>query len=321
VSVEKELIGKDVSQKFLYGTIHWVFHMISDMAGSSASPGAGTGLPGPLLSLLKEISALPMFKNKDEVRKLSLLVSKLFNGTLLAEHDENGRIIKDTVKQFDLRAEIGVGYEVGRQTIPVLINECVVRASYLLRRLYGELKEKRSLESIEWKNVKPWGNPTVSRMLTIAAGTLTFIDLSDAAIRAGINAGKVAAGDPVTASAVFLSGFFLRINYVGVARFSASVFIEGRQFQQIASLKQQRLDLWLAFLREQKVSAYLCVASSWIELKKSEDVAVLLKDVTHNALRAELSEWDQIEKSGMELEQIIAELSDASTEFIRGLLE
>lgn len=42
------------------------------------------------------------------------LQSKLFNGTLLADHDENGRIVKGTARKFDLRTEIGMLEEVGR---------------------------------------------------------------------------------------------------------------------------------------------------------------------------------------------------------------
>ena len=43
------------------GTITWALHMISDVAGSSstiAKGEKGTGLPGPLMSFLKEISSL-----------------------------------------------------------------------------------------------------------------------------------------------------------------------------------------------------------------------------------------------------------------------
>lgn len=129
----KSLIGKSIPEKFLIGVVHWFFHMVSDMAGSSSSPGNGTGLPGPLLSLAKELSALPFFKNiKLGDEKFSVWISKLFNGTLLAERNEDG-----TIKQplrFDLRAEIGLGYEIGRQALPILINEIIIRGFYFIRR-------------------------------------------------------------------------------------------------------------------------------------------------------------------------------------------
>ena len=43
------LIGKDPFQKVLFGTVHWLLHMFSDIAGTDQTAGAGTGLPGPIL--------------------------------------------------------------------------------------------------------------------------------------------------------------------------------------------------------------------------------------------------------------------------------
>ena len=77
----------------------------------------GTGLPGPIVSLLKELSALPVFRNlnEDGNREVSVWISKLFNGTLLK--NSNGDPIK-----FDLRTEIGVTEQLGKQAIPVIVN-------------------------------------------------------------------------------------------------------------------------------------------------------------------------------------------------------
>ena len=137
------LIGRNLQEKLLFGVVHWFFHMVSDMAGSSGSIAAGktgTGLPGPLVSLLKEISSLPFFKklNKDGYKEFSVWISKLFNGTLLGEHDENGKLLKPV--KFDLRTEIGLLPQLGKQAIPIIINECVVRGFYFIRRFSAELK-------------------------------------------------------------------------------------------------------------------------------------------------------------------------------------
>jgi len=88
------LFGRNAEEKFLYGTLNWVLHLISDMAGSSSTPGAGTGIPGPILSFLKEASALPFFQDmsiayEDKVATFSQWVSKAFNGTLLKDQDGN----------------------------------------------------------------------------------------------------------------------------------------------------------------------------------------------------------------------------------------
>ena len=206
----RPFIGMDTPTKILYGTLIWFFHLVSDMAGSSSSAGktGGTGIPGPILALAKELSVLPFFRDMEIGEYgISPFLSKLFNGTLLAQHDENGKIIMDTVLKFDLRGELGVVSELGRQALPVVANECIVRGFYFIRRFATELKENhiRSLDEIRhvnWCNVIPAGNPTIARMLTIATGVFTTVDVGDAIIS---------------------QKYWVSINYVGIGRFAVAI--------------------------------------------------------------------------------------------------
>ena len=206
----RPFIGTDTPTKIIYGTLIWFFHLVSDMAGSSSTAGktGGTGIPGPILALAKELSVLPFFRDMEIGEYgISPFLSKLFNGTLLAQHDENGKIIKDTVLKFDLRGELGVVSELGRQALPVVANECIVRGFYFIRRFATELKENhiRSLDEIRhinWCNVIPAGNPTIARMLTIATGVFTTVDVSDAIIS---------------------QKYWVSINYVGIGRFAVAI--------------------------------------------------------------------------------------------------
>lgn len=208
--VSKTFIGEDVPQKILFGTITWFFHLVSDMAGSSSTAGksGGTGIPGPVLALAKELSVLPFFK-KIQVGEtsLSVVLSKIFNGTLLMKRDESGNIIKDTVIKFDLRGELGVAAELGRQAVPVIANECIVRGFYFIRRLAIEIKENNvvsidTMKQIDWTCVKPTNNPTVDRMLLVAAGVFTTVDVG---------------------SAVVSQKYLISVNYVGVGRFAIAI--------------------------------------------------------------------------------------------------
>jgi hypothetical protein len=208
--VSRAFIGDDVPSKILFGTITWFFHLVSDVAGSSSSVGksGGTGIPGPMLALAKELSVLPIFKNMNvSENSLSVFLSKLFNGTLLAKHDENGTIIKETVLKFDLRGELGVGVELGRQAVPVVANDCIVRTFYFIRRLAMEIRSNEiqsvsDLNQINWDNVKPLNNPTIARMLTISTGVFTTIDVGEA---------------------VITQKYWVSINYVGVGRFAMAI--------------------------------------------------------------------------------------------------
>ena len=211
----KALIGKNFEEKILFGTVNWFFHMVSDMAGSNATAGKGTGIPGPIVSFIKEMSALPCFKDK-KINDIEFRtwISKLFNGTLLAKRDGNGAI-KEPIK-FDLRTEIGILHEIGRQFIPVLINECMVRGLYFIRRLYSSISETNiqsisDLKKIDTSELLPFNNRSVIRMVTIASGTFTAVDTVDAAVRSVIKNRGINAG--------FVVDFALRINIVGIGRF------------------------------------------------------------------------------------------------------
>lgn len=250
-----DLIGKDIAQKFLFGVVYWCFHLISDMAGSSNNAGAGTGIPGPILSLFKELSSLPIFKDKDGVNWLSKNISKLFNGTLLADRDENGNILADGVRRFDLRAEIGVAYELSRQALPVLVNECIVRGFYFIRRLFTEVAEKPSFREIEWGKTLPWSNRTVRRMLTISTGTFTAIDLADAAIRAALKSGGTPAG--------FGAQFVLRVNFVGLGRFAIAFYSDLSMGYRRNRFRDERIDILSQQLHLANAKVFYLQGGAW----------------------------------------------------------
>jgi len=218
-------IGKDIPDKIIKGTLVWFFHLVSDVAGSSSTAGrsGGTGIPGPILSIAKELSSLPLFRNiKIGDNTVSVFLSKLFNGTLLAKHDENGKLIKGTEIQFDLRGELGLAIELSRQAVPVIANECIVRSFYLIRRLAVEI-ESVGLTSvsdaryIDWDKIKPADSPTLTRMLMIATGVFTTVDIAEA---------------------VVTKRFFVSVNYVGVGRFFIAVGSEMVNFLKVRDVKK-----------------------------------------------------------------------------------
>lgn len=206
----KLFIGKDNASKIINGTVIWFFHLISDIAGSGNTAGlsGGTGIPGPILSLAKEMAAIPLFKGKEvKGESISVIISKLFNGTLLADRDENGKIIRDTVLKMDFRGELGVLAESGKQAIPVLANECIVRIFYCCRKFASEIKGKDikcpgDLLNIDWQSIFPVNSPTLTRMLTIATGVFTTVDVAEA---------------------VIMQKYWVSINYVGVGRFAVAI--------------------------------------------------------------------------------------------------
>ncbi len=219
VKITKDgFIGNTFADKIVFGTINWFFHLISDFDGSSGSvlngSGKGTGIPGPILSLLKELSVLPVFKalDGDNINKpkiISEYISKLFNGTLIKS--ENGESIR-----FDLRTEMGIGHYIADQSKPVILNECLVRACYMVTRFVEEINDKNitsvhQLNELEPKNFLPLNSRSMKRMITVSSGSFVAINVSGIAVKAAINSKGNTAG--------FCSEFFLSMNYVGIGRF------------------------------------------------------------------------------------------------------
>jgi hypothetical protein len=259
-----KLLGNTFPEKIELGVIQWFFHLISDVAGSSGSILSGkygTGLPGPFVSLLKEMSSIPCFNkmNENEYREFSVWISKLFNGTLLGARDSSGKI--QSPLQFDLRTEIGLIPQLAKQTIPVAINECIVRAFYFIRRLKWEIQERQvkslgELKKIDIAKVIPAKNRTIIRMLSISFGTFTALDMADAAVRAVIESkGAVPA---------MLPCFILRVNFVGVGRTSIAL-----REDVLAGLKKSRLEVAMASAEVANAAAQTTMTIERLERRQS----------------------------------------------------
>lgn len=303
---DKTLIGKNIPEKFSLGIVKWFFHLISDMAGSSQTYSSsidkllpGTGLPGFMVATLKEISALPIFKkNENGAKEVSVYISKLFNGTLLAKR-EDGTIIE--IRKFDLRTELGLTLELAKMSIPVMLNECFVRGFYTIRRLIWEIKEKNiknisNLNLIDYENIKPFHNRTIVRMLTIATGTFTAVDMAGASINATIKSG----GEP----SLFVANFLININYVGVGRFifaiAGEISMEHKKNQCIAQCRD--INNHITELRMIKVcyaneKAYIDIREAY---KKINELSIKMeKDET--SLKEEFNNFDKIKNKLKEM--------------------
>lgn len=223
----------DLCTGIFNGTIIWLFHMVSDIAGSSSTirqGKEGTGLPGPLMALLKEISAIPIVRkltkdNKNGHNTFSVVCSKLFTGTLLGAHDENGKIIKGGELRFDLRTELGIGHEAltNKQHLPVIINEVIVSSFYSVSRFCAALKEADvetldDLEKLDVRTFLPWNSDALRHMRSLACSVFSAIDITVAGTKAAIKNKNNPSG--------FALDFLQSINYIGVARFTVAFTAE-----------------------------------------------------------------------------------------------
>jgi len=205
-----ELRGNSVPAKLFCGFVNWFGHLISDMSGSYGSRSRGMGIPSPFWAWTNDIIAMK--------RKLNIPVSQ-FDNTI------NELALSIYKEGYDIRFQAA-------QVIPVFFNEIIVRLVYSIRRLVKYFvtteKEERSASAM-WRACEPFSNPTVKRMLTVAHGIFCMMDISDATIRAFI-----------TGAGTFnITEFFLRLNIVGVGRFTISLYGEAKRFVVIRKAKYE----------------------------------------------------------------------------------
>ncbi|GEM_PF-204280 len=235
------------------GTIVWFFHMVSDVAGSSGSIAMGkegTGLPGPLLSLLKELSSIPGIRalagsNEAGRYNISLLCTKLFNGTLFMEKSKEGGVIRAPIR-FDLRTELGIANEAvkSKQYFPILLNEAIVCSFYSLSRLARELAKHplqtpQQLQELDFRNILPGRIPALRHMRMVASTTFMAVDMGSA----GLQAYFMHKGDPSGFALYFLQ----KINYFGLIRVGMAGFAEvagaiGTRYSSFAVLAELQKD-------------------------------------------------------------------------------
>lgn len=300
------LVGKNLPEKITFGVINWFFHLISDMAGSSKTVsvgGEGTGIPGPIGALLKEASALPIFNKRNEngYKEFSVWVTDLFRGTVLGDK-------KEPVK-FDLRTEIGISEQAGLQSIPILINSCIVRGFYFIRHLISEIKTKKpktfkEFFKLDWQTIAPFNNRSVQRMIVISMGTMTAIDLGDAAIETAIKGGVATAGTAGAGVGVFISTMILRVNFVGLGRFAIACGTDLRMGAQCERTRTKRLEMCIRQLKCENAIILYKEANMW----KSAEMAIESIDEAYSLMTPVARGWRE---SWMDTKEDIEKIRNA----------
>ena len=193
---------------------NWFGHLVSDMGGSKNTAGGGMGVPGIFLSLLHELSTLPIFKDSN----LPAIVNDLYVN-----------------KKLDLRHELAYAQQVKLQAVPVIFIEICVRLGFMILQLEKELLENGSLEKVNWRRVIPFANRSVDRCLAIATMTFNVVDIGDAALRAAIESG----GNWV----LFSGRFVARYNFIGAGRAALAIVKEVSNERKEAQLIHERMIL------------------------------------------------------------------------------
>lgn len=273
---------------------NWWGHLASDMAGSSNTPGEGMGIPGLFVCILKEISSIPPLN----FTSLPKLIDEIY-----------------TQKRFDMRDELAVIMELGKQAIPVLLGDILTRTIYFVRHLVLELKAKDSYMDVDWKNVIPFNNRTITRLLVIESGTFTACDIADAAIRSAIKN-----GGNIYNPKLYLD-FVLRVNFVGVGRFAIAMGSDIRMGNKREDKIQEKIFL------QNKYALLDCAIVSykqdgvWLTAKDTAAAMSHLKETAYKSLLLYNEIALRLDKDFETLDTNIEKIRKTDKEFTEELLD
>lgn len=267
---------------------NWFGHLVSDMGGSKNTPGGGMGIPGIFLSLLKEISSIK-YINKT---KLPQLVSDWYS--------------KDKI---DMRAELAIVEYFGKQSVPVIINECLVRTFYFVSHLIEEKSLHSSWQDVNWHNTIPWGNRTITRMITISSGTFTAVDLADAAIRSALKNGT-------PQNPKFWADFVLRVNIVGIGRFSIAVVDDVRMGMKRSRARDERIALMNQQIHLYNAKVFYRQYDMWEEAETAAQVVDELFINSQKVVNASIVMMEDILNDAVQISNYLPKIEKKNPELI-----
>lgn len=256
----------------------WVGHMMSDVSTPQ-------GIPGIFLSLLKEISVLPGLRSTN----LPVFVDGLYNKGAHNLSEWGGVVFANAKKQ----------------SVPVLINEAIVRVFYFVRRLVIGYKNQGNFMDLDWNTVIPFANRTVERMITISSGTFVAMDLVDAAVRSATNATSV---DPVT----FFSNMLLRVNFVGVGRFAIAIVTDIGMGIRKTKKEQERSRVLDEMIHLTNVKVYYREADLMCSFAE-------LYDNMSQVYSVESDMWKQVENTQESMDLLYAQIRDTGKLYVEAI--
>ncbi|MBP3891131.1 MAG: M48 family metallopeptidase [Solobacterium sp.] len=257
---------------------NWFGHLVSDMGGSKNTAGGGMGVPGVFLSLLHEVSSLPILKDSN----LPAIVNDLYVN-----------------KKLDLRHELALAENLKLQSVPVIFNEICVRLGFMLLQLETELLENGSLERVNWRRVVPFANRSVDRCLAIAAITFNVVDTGDAALRAAIESG----GNWV----LFSGRFVARYNFVGAGRAALAIVKEVSNEKKEAQLIHERMLLMdtKAQIMYQQLQQFKAQLEEKVSNYLAEDISAFMEGFDYMKEGLETGDSNLVIKGNVVIQKVL----------------
>ena len=268
--------------------VNWIGHIISDNSGSHGSKGRGMGIPSPLWTWMNDIVVI-----KDRLGLKSTEFEKDFND-FACKLFENG---------YDARFQTA-------QSIPVFINELLVRMIYSLRRFFKYYsitpKENRSFVGL-WKACEPFSNVTVKRMLTVAHGTFCLLDVGEA-----VGQGFAKGGGYFN-----VMEFAMRLNLPGLGRFGISLMGEANRGFKVYRLNKEK---WSLEGERLIIVDHIEGLKQLADIYNDEELLKFINDFENSSAYKEAfsKSVELAEKRGVPKERVLKDKADIDAYFMGG---
>ena len=165
-------------------------------------------------------------------------------------------------------------------------------------------------DEINWNDVLPWKNRTIVRMLTVATGTFTAIDVTDAAIRSAIKTRGI--------NPAFWGCFVLKVNFVGIGRFAMSVLSDAKMEYDGEKLKNERQIACNVLLRQMNAKIYYKQASTWVSAK---DTYTAIENLKMNAEKSICNYCFEIQQFSNDVDSVKRKISSIDGKLRNDLLD
>ena len=230
-------IGDTNAEKLVCAVLYWLFNLAANEAMSKRHIIDELGLPKALLNKIKEFANFSFMKSipndfDEAEHSFSDWLKKTIKGAELY-FDQ-----KDDVKNVHpLFAMMGIALKAAENTFPVLINECLVRAAYILLRICDVVKERKitsfaGLQAVSVDTILPGNERILSKMCLIASAAFSGVNIAGAVLK-GIKGKKVDGRS-------FPDTFLSELNVAGIGRFVFACVADSKYWGEDIRISFQR---------------------------------------------------------------------------------
>lgn len=263
-------VSRDKNGKIFAGIVNWFFNVAEDISKEGAGKDAVRKNPrffSTLLTLAEELSALPCLKNGDFRQALYMSFND-YKGC-----DDGEKLCSDLA---DIFCESGKKERLKKQKAAVVLNEMLLRSVFFVKGFIRQIKERYSLSLVSYRELMPYKDSTLSRMMSVSLGVFAAANVTANAVRSAAKGGAFYLPK-------FIFDMALKVNIVGVGRFAVNLKSDLDVKAEREELRDERIRLCGELLSQNNARVYYRQAGMW---KSAEDT---VKTLSEASLAAEMA--------------------------------